>query len=90
MNIRLQPMTREMCRIYMQDFVPDLALFIDPNTYKPYIYDESECDNYFLRHQQLERVHMAVMLGSVPIGEVILKNIDHQKKMLRYGDQSAA
>lgn len=85
MNIRLQPMTLEICRIYMQGFIPDPALFADPNTYKPYIYNESACDHYFLRYQQLGRVHMAVMLGSEPIGEVILKNIDYQNKYCAMG-----
>ena len=76
MNIRLQPMTRELCRIYMQEFEPDKALFADPKDYRPYVYEETACDAYFERQRQLGRIHLAIMKDDSAIGEIILKKID--------------
>ena len=79
-QISLQTMTKEFCRTYMREFVADPCLFQDPSKYKLYTYKESDCDAYFQRHQSLGRIHTAVMLDMEPIGEVILKSIDHKEK----------
>lgn len=78
MDIRLEPMTKELCRSFMQGFVVDPALFADPTKYQPYIYNESSCDAYFERYRSLGRVHFAILYGDVPIGELILKRIDRE------------
>jgi len=85
LNIWLQIMTRELCRSYMKDFVPDPALFQNPSEYKPYIYDEAQCDAYFDRHAALKRVHLAVMLDEEAIGEIILKKINRVEKHCTLG-----
>jgi len=76
MGIYLEPMTKELCRAYMAGFVQDIALFSDPEQFRPYVYSESACDAYFERHQNLGRIHLAIMYEGTPIGEVILKKID--------------
>ncbi len=85
MNIRLDIMTRELCRAYMQEFNHDAALFLDPSQMKPYIYHEQQCDAYFERNQKSGRVHLAILHGEEPIGEVILKNIDCEQKQCSLG-----
>lgn len=78
-------MTKELCRAFFMDFVVDPALFMDPAEYKPYIYDEVRSDAYFERYQAMGRIHLAVMLGGKPIGEVVLKNIDRKQKFCTMG-----
>lgn len=85
MDIKLCKMTKALCRQYMQQFTLDPALFSDPIKYKPYIYNEAECDAYFERHQNLGRVHLAIMGNDEPIGELVLKNIDHAQKCCTMG-----
>ena len=85
MNIRLCEMTKDLCRAYFQDFSFDPDLFMDPDTMKPYIYQPEKCDAIVDRYEQLGRIYMAVMLDDEPIGEVILKKIDHQKQCCTLG-----
>ena len=85
MDTRLEIMTKDMCRAYMKEFVQDAALFADPADYKPYIYQEHQCDAYFERHAALGRVHLAVMLDKEPIGEIVLKNFDRNEKHCTLG-----
>lgn len=69
----------------MKGFVLDPALFADPAAYRPYVFEESTCDAYFERHRQLGRVHLAIMLDDAPIGEIVLKKIDHKLKHCTMG-----
>ena len=85
MNIRLCLMTKELCREFMQQFVLDPALFEDPANYKPYVYDQEQCDAYFQRHQQLGRIHMAILGNDKPIGELVLKKIDRENQHCTMG-----
>lgn len=85
MEISLKIMTKDLCRKFFEDFVPDPMLFTDPAAYKPYVYSQEDCDAYFARYQALGRVHLAVLLGDRPIGEVILKHIDREDKFCTMG-----
>lgn len=85
MNICLIPMTKALCRAYFQKFVHDPILFLDTSKFQPYVYSEEKCDALVERYAQLGRVYMAAMLDSEPIGEVILKNIDHEKRCCTLG-----
>lgn len=76
MNIRLCTMTKELCHVFMREFVVDESLFADPADYRPYVYEPSGCDAYFERHRQLGRIHLAIMMDDTVIGEIILKKID--------------
>ena len=77
MNICLCEMTKELARAYFQKFQLDPALFLAPSKFKPYIYNEEQCDVRVDRYRQMGRIYLAVMLDGEPIGEVVLKNIDH-------------
>ena len=85
MNIRLCEMTKELARIYYKDFEMDPDLFMDMTKFHPYIYSPEKCDETVERHGRLGRVYMAVMVNDRPIGEVILKNIDLERKCCTLG-----
>jgi len=85
MNIRLDLMTKERARQYYRQFTLDPDLFADQNQYQPYIYSDEKSDATVERYQKMGRVFLAVMLDDEPIGEVILKNIDREKKHCTLG-----
>lgn len=86
--LTLQPMTKALARQFYSEFVMDPDLFLDPKDYKPYIYTPEFSDARVERYASLGRIYMAVMLDGMPIGEVILKEIDRGAKMLYHGHQS--
>lgn len=85
MNIRLCKMTKSLCRELFRDFSYDPDLFADPRKIKPYVYDPLECDARMDRYDQSGRICMAIMLGSEPIGEVVLKNIHPESRSCTLG-----
>ena len=80
MNICLSNMTKALARTFYQKYVPDPALLLDGQSSTSYEYCDAKADATVDRHRQLGRVYLAVMLDETPIGEVILKNIDHNAK----------
>ena len=76
MNIRLCKMTKMLNRIYFRKYEHDPDLFEDLGNFRPYRYNTTKSDEYWKRQRDLGRVHLAIMRGIVPVGEVILKNID--------------
>lgn len=85
MNVRLQIMTKNLVRQYFRSFVLDPDLFLDKSQYQPYVYDDEKADSVVERYRQLGRVYLAVMLDQKPIGEVILKDIDRERKHCTLG-----
>ena len=85
MNIRLETMTKEMYRAYLQEFILDISLFADPTAYKPYVYNQAKCDDTFDRYVSLGRVHFIIMVDSEAAGEVILKKINYEEKHCTLG-----
>ena len=75
-NICLCSMSRELCREYFDGFTNDPMVYENQEEYKPYVYDQDHCDRYWQRQKDLGRIHLAIMLGSQVIGEIILKNVD--------------
>lgn len=85
MNIRLCLMTKELARRYFKDFILDPVLFIDESKFQPYEYSPEKSDATVERYRQLGRIYFAVMLDGEPIGEIILKQIDYEKKHCTIG-----
>ncbi len=85
MNICLCEMTRDLCHTYLQEFTHDPDLFMDDQPFTEYVYSRDKADTYWQRQQDLGRVHLAIMLGQEPIGEIVLKNIDHDQKCCTLG-----
>lgn len=79
MNIRLCRMTKPLIRRFFQDFANDPDVFADLGRFQPYVYNEESADAYWKRQQDLGRIHLAIMLGEEPIGEIILKQIDTEQ-----------
>jgi len=85
MRIRLEPMTKALARRFYQEFELDMDLFADPGKYRPYIYDQQQCDATVERYRKLGRTHKAIMLDDKPIGELVLKNVDHAQQHCTLG-----
>ena len=85
MNIRLCTMTAALARRYFADFELDPILFIDKSQYQPYEYSTEKSDATVARYRQLGRIYLAIMLDDEPIGEIILKQIDYEKKHCTIG-----
>ena len=85
LNIHLCQMTKELARQYYKNFETDPDLFMDMNKFYTYVYDPAKCDETVDRYHQLRRVYLAVMPENDPIGEVILKNVDYDRKHCTLG-----
>lgn len=84
-SIKLCKMTRGLARAYYQGFEMDPDLFMDPAAFQPYVYSEQKSDATVERYERLGRVFLAVMRDGTPIGEVILKKIDQERKHCTLG-----
>ena len=82
MNIYLYKMTKVLHRQYFQDFANDPDICSDMNQFSEYTYHEANVDARWVRQKQLDRIHLAIMLGREPIGEIILKDLDAEKGTL--------
>lgn len=80
MNIRLCSMTKSMCREFFQGFTNDSDVFAEGQPFREYIYSEEKADAYWKKQQIPDRVYLAILLDDIPIGEVILKHIDFDRK----------
>lgn len=78
--IRLEKMTRELCRELYRNWENDPAIYADLSRFGPYHYDEAGVDRYFDAKNEPSRVMFAIMLGNRPVGELQLKRIDHERK----------
>lgn len=85
MNIRLCAMTKELCRRYHEGFTHDPAMFMDASRVTVYVYSPEHADALWQRQHDLGRIHLAVMLEDEPIGDVVLKGIDHAKSCCTMG-----
>ena len=82
MNIYLCIMTKKLNRRLFQDFTNDPDICSDMNRFSKYIYCEADVDARWERQKKLNRIHLAIMLGQEPIGEIILKDLDAEKGTL--------
>lgn len=84
-NITLQIMTKTIARQYFRSFVMDPDLFLDKSQYRTFEYSDEFSDHRVDRYAQMGRVFLAVMLSDMPIGEVVLKEIDQDRKCCTLG-----
>ena len=70
----------KLYRIYFRKYEHDPDLFGDLGNLRPYRYNTTKSDEKRKRNRDLGRVHLAIMHGIVPVGEVILKNIDPNQR----------
>ena len=80
-TIWLKAMTRELCHELYKHWTNDASIYMDMHLYQPYVYDEAAVNRYFdAKGQDVSRRLFAIMLGDKVIGELQLKQIDHDKK----------
>ena len=79
-GISLCIMTREICHELYKGWENDPDIYMDMALFSTYKYDEVTVDRYFESKQSPSRVLFAVMKDGKPIGELQLKQIDHEKK----------
>ena len=75
MSVYLVNMTKELLRQFFQGFTSDPDICSNMDRFSEYVYCESAVDARWERQKQLDRIHLAVMLGEEPIGEIIFKDI---------------
>lgn len=80
MDISLKPMTKKLCREYYSDFEADPIIYMDMSLFKEFTYSHDWADMYYNRQSEKQRIFLAIMHHDLPIGEVILKNIDMDKQ----------
>ena len=84
-EIVLISMTKELARQFYSEFTLDPDLFLDKSSYKPFVYSQKFSDARVERYAAMGRVFLAVMLNGKPIGEIVLKEIDHTKRCCTLG-----
>ena len=74
-------MTRKRCHELYKHWTNDASIYMDMHLFQPYVYDEAAVNQDFdMKGQDASRRLLAIMLGDQVIGEVQLKQIDHDKK----------
>ena len=79
-EISLCIMTRELCHELFRNWENDPAIYADMALFKAYQYDEAAVNRYFDTKQNPSRVLLAIMKDGAPIGEIQLKQIDHERR----------
>ena len=80
MNIRLVEMTVQLARQFYQDFEMDPDLFADMSKFRPYEFSSEACDAVVARHKRLGRIQLAILADEMPVGEIVLKDLDHSNR----------
>ncbi len=84
-NISLIPMTNALYHQYCQEYQHDPDLFMDMDAFQPYVYDFAEAEKYMQRKREKKQIVFAIMRNDLPIGEVLLKEIDNTKRVCTLG-----
>ncbi|MDE6579293.1 MAG: GNAT family N-acetyltransferase [Ruminiclostridium sp.] len=73
-------MTRELCHELYKGWENDPDIYMDMDLFTAYQYNEKAVNKYFDSKQDNSRVLFAIMKDDKPIGELHLKQIDHESK----------
>lgn len=80
-EISLCVMTRELCHALYQNWEQDPDIYMDMELFAPYVYSADKVDRYFDKKQQDPAcVYFAIMKGGAPVGELLLKKIDRERR----------
>ncbi|MDE6725987.1 MAG: GNAT family N-acetyltransferase [Ruminiclostridium sp.] len=79
-DISLCIMTRELCHELYKGWENDPDIYMDMDLFTAYQYNEKAVNKYFDSKQDNSRVLFAIMKDDRPIGELHLKQIDHESK----------
>ena len=82
----LTPATRSLCHAFFRGFEQAPELFEDPDLCRPYVYDREKVDAWFTERQAREdERRFYILLDQKPIGELVLKHIDPERKRCELG-----
>ncbi len=84
-EICLTPMTNALYHQYCQELENDPDLYRDMDTFKPYVYDFQQAEQYMRRKKEKKQLVFAILAEGLPVGEVLLKGIDREKKFCTMG-----
>ena len=80
-TIQLKAMTRELCHELYRHWTNDASIYMDMRLFRPYVYNEAAVNRYFdEKGSDASRRLFAIMLGDTVVGELQLKQIEHDKK----------
>lgn len=81
MEVTLQDITLALMQEYDRSFSPDPDLFMDMNRFMQYHYDPAVTQARYERYRQAgDRRVFLVMTEGKPVGEIMLKHIDMEKR----------
>ena len=84
--VRLVLATLPLCQAFFRDFEQAPELFEDPSRFQPYIYDEEKVAAWFAQRQERQNERrFYILLEQEPIGELVLKQIDLERKCCALG-----
>ncbi len=83
--ICLKPMTNALYHEYCQNYEHDPDLFMNMDSFVPYQYDFQQAEQYLQRKKEKKQIVFAIMREGSPIGEVLLKEIDYNKRVCTLG-----
>ncbi|MGM9548840.1 MAG: hypothetical protein ACI3V5_03245 [Faecousia sp.] len=73
-------MTKALLRKFFLGFANDPDIYSDMSRFSEYSYCEADVDARWEKQQKLGWIYLAVILNQIPIGKVILKDIDAEKQ----------
>ena len=80
-EVSLCVMTRELCYALYRNWEQDPDICMDMERFVPYVYSADKADRCFdKRRQDPSCVYFAVMKGGAPVGELLLKKIDRERR----------
>jgi len=79
-RVKLVPMTAEMYRTFFLEYENDPDLYLPGQEYVHYEYSEEKVAKYVQRQKDLKRIPLAVLCDDEIVGEIIIKNIEPNKR----------
>ncbi len=84
-HIILAPMTDELHHQFYRDYENDPDLYMDESKCTHFVYTPQWVEAYIVRQKEKGRLVFAVLEDGCPVGEVVLKNIDYDKRECTMG-----
>ncbi len=84
-EITLEPMTNALYHEYCQKLENDPDLYMDMAAFRPYVYSFQAAEAYMQRKREKQQIVFAIMENGLPVGEVLLKEIDREKRCCTLG-----
>ncbi len=84
-DLTLVPMTDELHHAFYRGYENEPDLYMDESKCPHFVYTPQWVEAYIARQKEKGRLVFAVLEDSRPVGEVVLKNIDRDKKECAFG-----